>query len=168
MLTPVVKSSGYELLGIDWASSEGRATLLRLYIEKPEGLGVTIDECAVISREISTFLDVEGAFNDAAYLLEVSSPGMDRILFTLAEMKRFVGQEVKVGLKFEAEGARRHYQGILSEVKDEEGTFILLVEDSTVKGIVPCELNFERVERARLVPDFSKAFKKTREAKNDE
>ena len=160
LLTPLVKGSGYELLGIDWASSEGHKALLRLYVEKVEGVPVTIDDCAVISREVSTFLDVEGKLEDA-YILEVSSPGMDRIFFSFADMKRYVGQEVKVALKFEAEGARRHYQGILSEVND-QGGFTVVVEG------LPYELTFEKVERARLVPDYSKVFKKTREAKNDE
>jgi ribosome maturation factor RimP len=160
MLIPVVKGSGYELLGIDWASSEGHQALLRLYVEKVEGVPVTIDDCAIISREISTFLDVEGKLEDA-YLLEVSSPGMDRILFTFADLKRFVGQEVKVALKFEVEGARRHYQGLLSEV-NEQGGFTVIVDG------VPYDLIFDKVDRARLVPDFSKVFKKTREAKNDE
>ena len=118
LLTPTVASLGLELLGIDYLPAPGGA-VVRLYIDYPaDAVSVTgedgqavppsvgIDECEQVSREVSAQLDVEDPIS-GNYTLEVSSPGLDRPLFTAEQFSRFIGQNAKVGLKLPQDGRRR-------------------------------------------------------------
>ncbi len=127
---------GVELL------SHGRHSKLRLFIDNPQG--VSIDDCERISRQVSDVLDVEGTFGQS-YTLEVSSPGMDRILFNADQFEANVGQTVDVRLNFPLEGKKR-IVGLLSGV--ENGEVIVRVEDEEY------QLPLENVQRARIVPRF--------------
>ena len=92
LLSPTVEAAGFELLGCEFVPA-GRHSTLRLFIDHPDG--VTVDHCAVVSREVGAILDVEDPIQNE-YNLEVSSPGLDRPLFTPAHFAKVVGQKVEV------------------------------------------------------------------------
>ncbi len=104
----VAASSGLEIVEIELRGG-GKSRMLRIFIDKPEG--VTHEDCAKLSREVSTILDVEDAI-PGSYLLEVSSPGLDRKLFRPADFERFQGSRVKLTTKGEVNG-NRHFEGRL-------------------------------------------------------
>ena len=141
LVAPTVESLGCELWGVEYMS-QGRHSKLRIYIERPEG--VSIDDCERVSREVSDLLDVEEAVTDA-YTLEVSSPGMDRILFNPEHYTANVGEQVDVRLNFPFEG-RKRFVGLLVGFENDEA--ILRVEDE--EYLLPRE----NIQRARLVPQF--------------
>jgi ribosome maturation factor RimP len=92
LLEPVLERDGYELVEVEW-QREGGSWVLRLFIDRPEGVG--IDDCQGVSRTVETILDVED-FIEPAYSLEVSSPGVDRPLRKSSDFERFSGQRAKV------------------------------------------------------------------------
>ena len=94
LFEPVIESMGYELVGVEYQLNGSYGTL-RVYIDREQG--VSLDDCAEISRQVSAILDVEDPIQQA-YDLEISSPGLDRPLFKLADYERFSGQTVKVKL----------------------------------------------------------------------
>src|SRR5690242_21896705 len=103
----VVSSSGLELVDLELRGG-GNSRMLRVFIDKPGG--VTHEDCANVSREVGTILDVENAVPGGSYLLEVSSPGLDRQLVRPADYERFAGSLVKVTTREPVEG-NRHFQG---------------------------------------------------------
>ena len=108
MLAPVIEALGYECWGIEYIS-QGRHSLLRVYIDHSNG--ILVEDCEKVSRQVSGILDVEDPI-PGEYTLEVSSPGMDRPLFTLEQFNAFVGEQVKIRLRSPYEG-RRNFQGLL-------------------------------------------------------
>lgn len=142
LLAPAVASLGLELLGAEFAPSSGRS-LLRLYIDAPER-HVTLDDCEAVSREVSAVLDIHDPIS-GQYTLEVSSPGIDRPLFTPAQFARFAGERAKVLLRLPIDG-RRRLQGIIARV---DGDTIVLVADEQ-EFAVP----HDNIDKARLVPDL--------------
>jgi ribosome maturation factor RimP len=146
LLAPTVESLGLELLGAEYLPSPGGA-VLRLYIDVPAGeteRNVGIEDCEAVSREVSAQLDVEDPIS-GNYTLEVSSPGIDRPLFSLAQFARFQGQSAKVGLKLPQDG-RRRLQGRIDKVEGDAITF-------DVDG-QPFAVSFENIEKAKLIPDW--------------
>jgi len=148
LLAPTVSALGLELLGLEYLNRPGGA-ILRLYIDVPEAEAgerqVTIDDCELVSREVSAQLDVEDPI-PGNYTLEVSSPGIDRPLFTPAQFARFAGQQARVGLKLPQDG-RRRLQGTI--VSAGEGGIVFEVDGREVT------VAFDNIERARLVPDWA-------------
>jgi len=132
---------GYDLWGFELNSFEGKPRL-QVYIETPNG--VTIDDCERASRQISAVLDVENPISDR-YNLEVSSPGMERPLFTYAQYQQYIGKNIRLRMNKAQEG-RRNYCGQLAEMGDDNIT--LLVDGTTV--VLP----FADIEKANLVVDF--------------
>ncbi len=118
-LEPIVSGLGYEFIGAEMGQTENGQTL-RIYIDKPEGIDV--EDCATVSRQINAVIDVEEtngkALISSAYLLEVSSPGVDRPLFTAAQFAQHIAQTVKIKLLAGVEG-RRNFKGKLISVDDE-------------------------------------------------
>ncbi|SFU94138.1 ribosome maturation factor RimP [Halomonas korlensis] len=141
LIEPVVTSMGLELWGIDYLS-QGKHTRLVIYIEHDDG--VTVDDCADVSRQVSAVLDVEDPIH-GEYRLEVSSPGMDRPLFTLDHFTRYRGHQVNIKLRTPFDG-RRKFQGLLAGV---EGDDVLLQLD----GEEYC-FPIDTIDQARLVPRF--------------
>ena len=115
LIEPLLAHLGYELVELEYSAGRAHA-VLRLFIDGEAG--VTLDDCAQVSREVSSVLDVEDPI-PSAYTLEVSSPGFDRVLRTQAHFGRFVGSRVFVELKEPRDG-RRRYTGTLLTV-DEAG-----------------------------------------------
>ena len=147
LLAPTVESLGVELLGIEYLPAPGGA-LVRLYIDVPasetERL-VGIEDCEAVSREVSAQLDVADPIS-GNYTLEVSSPGVDRPLFTPQQFARFIGEQAKVGLKLPQEG-RRRLQGTIAAV---DGDTIIIEVDG-----LPFAVAFENIDKAKLVPDWA-------------
>jgi len=136
---PLLGQLGYELVELEFAPGRTHA-VLRVFIDKPQGVG--LDDCERVSHELSALLDVEDPV-PTAYTLEVSSPGLDRVLRTRAHFQRFIGARVWVELRAARDG-RRRYTGRL-EALDAEGVE-LMVDGAMVR--VP----FEEISRARLAP----------------
>ena len=139
-------ASGVELLGFELVDAElagGHHVVLRVYIDNPNG--VSIDDCADVSRQLSAILDVEDPFS-GSYSLEVSSPGFDRPLVKPADFERFAGEVIKVKLRQPIEG-RRNFKGRLLGLTGED--VVLLVDDQQIS------LALDGIERARLVPDYA-------------
>lgn len=141
--TEVLADLGLECLGVEFSPSQGQSTL-RVYLDV-EGREVTLDDCEAASRELSAMLDVEDPI-PGHYLLEVSSPGIDRPLFTAGQFDKVAGQEVKVLLKAPIEGRRR----LRGKVLKVEGERISLEAEGKV-----FEFEHDAVESARVVPDWA-------------
>lgn len=122
LLRPTVEALGFELWGIEYVA-QGKHSVLRLYIESEKG--VQVDDCARVSEQVGAILDVEEPIG-GEYVLEVSSPGVDRRLFTLEQCAAFSGELVEVKLRRPFEG-RRRFVGVLRGVEQED--LVVLVDD---------------------------------------
>ena len=138
----VAQYEGLEVVEVEWRGS-GRG-LLRIFVDKPGG--VLLDDCAEVSRQVSTILDAEDVVPGGAYQLEVSSPGLDRKLLKLADYQRFAGSRVKVKLKAPLDG-RQQFTGVLSDPA-EDGFELELTPAETVR------LKFADVQQTRLVVEI--------------
>jgi ribosome maturation factor RimP len=128
-----------------------RSLVLRVFIDKPGG--VTIEDCSNVSRAIEAVLDAED-FVHTAYVLEVSSPGLERQLYTLEDFRKFVGQKAKVKTSVGI-NSQKIFTGRISSVEDED----VLFEDRTQGSV---RIPFETVMKANLQVDLSEEFKKRR------
>ncbi|MEQ8861612.1 MAG: ribosome maturation factor RimP [Pseudomonadales bacterium] len=146
LLAPAVEALECELWGVEFFS-QGRHSRLRVYIERPDG--VSIEDCEKVSREASDLLDVADLMPES-YTLEVSSPGMDRILFKSDHYQANVGAVVDVRLNFPLEG-RKRIVGVLAGLED--GEIVVRPQDATEDG-EEYVLPLENIHRARLVPQF--------------
>ncbi len=142
LLQPVVEALGCELWGVDLQTG-AKTKLLRIYIDKDNDL-VGIEDCERVSRQASSILDVEDAIN-GDYILEVSSPGMDRPLYEIGQYEKYVGEDISLRLRFPYEG-RRNFKGRLTGVDGDE--IILVVTDH--EYLFPVE----GIEKANVVPRF--------------
>lgn len=137
---PVVTGLGYELVGVEYGGGRGNGRL-RVYIDTADG--VTLDDCAAVSEQLSLALDVDDPIPDA-YVLEVSSPGLNRPLFARADFERFCGERVFVRLEQPLEG-RRKFRGLLVRVDGEDA--LVEVDGATWR------LPLAAVEQAHLIMD---------------
>ena len=147
LLTPVVADLGLECLGVEYSPSHGNG-LVRVYIDAAER-AVTVDDCEAVSRQVSATLDVNDPIQ-GRYTLEVSSPGIDRPLYTPAQFARFIGSEAKIELNLPLNG-RRRFQGPIRAVKD---ATIVMEQDGT-----EVEIASGNIHKAKLVPHFEEAKK---------
>ncbi|MFA7206683.1 MAG: ribosome maturation factor RimP [Saccharofermentanales bacterium] len=130
LVLPVVEDAGCELVDVEFVV-ENRRKVLRLLIDKSEGVG--IDDCTLISQAVEPLID-EAEIMDSAYDLEVSSPGLDRPLITEGDLNRNKGRLVDIILKLQENG-RNSYQGSLKEFDNEKITIIL--DEPFIKGRKP-------------------------------
>ena len=142
LLQPVVEALGCELWGLELQSG-GKTKLLRIYIDRAEE-GVGIEDCERVSRQSSAVLDVEDAIN-GEYILEVSSPGMDRPLYELSQYEQFIGEDISLRLRFPYVG-RRNFKGRLTGVDGDE----IIVVATDHEFLFPVE----GIEKANVVPRF--------------
>ena len=156
---PLLADLGYELVDIEYVPGRGMS-LVRVYIDWPGGVaptgvgdeadenrsfeGIGVDDCEKVSREFSALLDVEDPIPNA-YNLEVSSPGLDRILRTPAHYQRFVGERVHVELLVPRNG-RRRYTGLLVQASEES-------IELNVDG-APVAMSIAEIGKSRLAPDW--------------
>lgn len=145
LVEPPIEALDYELVDIEFAQA-GRGGVLRIFIDrraKDAGLGITVDDCAIVSHAVSQVLETQDPIK-GHYTLEVSSPGFDRILRTRAHFERFVGERIFAELKLPLDG-RRRYVGLLKSIA---GDAIVVEVDGKLY-----ELPFERIQKARLRPE---------------
>jgi ribosome maturation factor RimP len=143
VIEPVVSTLGYELVGIEYLS-QGRGSLLRIYIDHADGINV--HDCERVSHQVSGVLVVEDVIR-GQYTLEVSSPGLDRPLFTKEQFQKFIGSEVSVRLSIALDG-RKKFKGTLRAI-DETNVFLTMDGEEF-------SLPFNAIEKANLVPIFKK------------
>ncbi len=140
LLETTVTGLGYELVDVE-LSPRGRT--IRVFIDAPEKEnGIDVEDCAKVSNQLSRVFEVENVDYDR---LEISSPGMDRVVKKAADFERFAGQQIQVKLRI-PQNNRRNFQGELLGHKD--GKVGLRLEKDDV------ELEFTNIEKARLVPRF--------------
>jgi ribosome maturation factor RimP len=141
LIEPVISALGYELVGVEYLS-QGRRSLLRIYIDHSDGINV--HDCERVSHQVSGVLDVEDVIR-GQYTLEVSSPGLDRPLFTKEQFERYIGSEVNIRLSIAQQG-RKKFKGILRGI-DDTNVFLNVDEEEI-------SLPFNAIEKANLVPVF--------------
>jgi ribosome maturation factor RimP len=150
-----IAAAAAEKNGVEFVHSEMAGTkrnmTVRVYIDKPEG--VTIEDCSVVSREIEEVLAADG-FIPSAYVLEVSSPGLERCLYSVEDFKKFTGKKAKIKTSQPING-QANYRGRIGGVAGEEIVF----EDRT-SGTV--QIPFDFVDRANLKVDLEEELKKRR------
>ncbi len=141
LIEPTIEGLGYELVRVQlFASPRGDASTLQIMAETPEGT-LTVEDCAKISREVSVIMDVEDPIH-SEYILEVSSPGLDRPLTRLKDFIKYEGYETKVEMSA-ATNNRRRFRGELLGVEEE--LILMNVDGEIVK------LNFNGIQKAKLV-----------------
>jgi ribosome maturation factor RimP len=113
LIEPLIEQEGGEIVDLQWRR-EGHQWVLRLFIDKQNG--ITLDDCAYFSDRVGAFLDEKNAI-EQSYVLEISSPGLDRVIKKDKDFERFTGKAVKVKIKI-AENGQRKFSGILKGLQD--------------------------------------------------
>ncbi|ABS77646.1 ribosome maturation factor [Coxiella burnetii] len=142
LIAPAVEALGFELVGCE-LFRRGATRILQVFVDKPGGIG--LDECAKVSRQISAVLDVEDPIR-GRYTLEVSSPGLERPLYTANHYRRFIGNKAKIRLREPREG-QRQFRGMIVAVDNEEQVTLQL--DNKILKVPLGE-----IEKANLIADF--------------
>lgn len=132
---------GFELVGVEFIRA-GKNSVFRIFIDSESG--IVVDDCALVSRQVSAILDVEDPIKEE-YTLEVSSPGVDRPLFTIEHYQQFVGEEIKVKLKMPVNGAF-NMKGKIVSVENKMITLNFAGEILT--------LSFDNIRKANIVAQF--------------
>ncbi len=145
LLEPVVSSMDFEFVGLEYVS-QGRHSILRIYIDSEDG--ITVDDCAEVSRQLGAVLDVEDPIA-TEYTLEVSSPGLDRPLFKLAHYARFTGEEVKFKtLRPQLDNGQRKFKGTIESVDEQNQSINFIVDGEQLT--VP----FTDIDKANIIAKF--------------
>ena len=139
MLRATIEALGFELWGIEYLS-QGRHSVVRVYIDAENG--ITVEDCARVSEQVSSVLDVEDPIT-GEFTLEVSSPGMDRLLFRLDQYPAYVGEVLELRLRTPFEG-RRKFKGVLTGIEGED--VVIRVDDH--EYLLP----HSAVDKARIEP----------------
>jgi len=139
LLEPTVEAMGFELWGVEYLS-QGRHSTLRVFIDREDG--ITVDDCAAVSEQVGGIMDVEDPIS-GEYTLEVSSPGLDRLLFSLDQFPGYVGELVELRLRRAFEG-RRKFKGVLKGIEGED--VVVQVDDH--EFLLP----HSAIEKARVQP----------------
>ena len=147
MIEPVLEPEGIELVDIEFKLEGGR-WVLRLFIDTPQG--VTLDDCELVSRQIGALLDIKDPI-EHRYVLEVSSPGINRVLRKEEDFRLFAGSPVRIRTRHKLIG-RRNFQGILKGL--ENSAIILEVDGARV------EIDPKNVEKANLDLSEDDLFRK--------
>lgn len=141
LIEPVVTGMGFELWGLEYLT-QGRFSVLKIFIDSENGIDV--DDCASVSRQVGSLLDVEEPLK-GQYTLEVSSPGMDRRLFTFEQYDLMKGAQVKLKLNKPFDGKKR-FTGLLVGTEDRE-VVLRVGEEETL-------FPYEMIDRANVVPEI--------------
>ncbi|MGD1957021.1 MAG: ribosome maturation factor RimP [Sphingomonadales bacterium] len=139
IMEPAAEALGYRLVRVSFGG--GQRAVLQVMAERPDG-SFTIDDCEALSRDLSAVLDVEDPIAQE-YVLEVSSPGIDRHLVRLEDFEKFVGFEAKVTAKAQIDG-RRRFTGRITDVQDDG-----MVQIDCAEGTFP--IPFDGIEKAKLI-----------------
>ena len=141
MLAPAVEALEFELVGVEFIRA-GKHSTLRVYIDHEDG--ISVDDCAQVSYQVSAVLDVEDPIN-TEYNLEVSSPGLDRPLFTAAQYAQFAGDSAQVTLNVPVSGKRK-FTGVIKQVAGNVVSFEV--------GNDTLDVDIATIKRANIVPSF--------------
>lgn len=141
-ITPTAQGMGYEIVRVMMVGEGSGKPTLQIMAERPDGT-MNLDDCSRLSQAVSAVLDVEGVM-DAAYYLEVSSPGIDRPLTRLKDFENYKGFEAKVELGRAYDGQKK-FKGVLIGAT-EDGTVNMQTEDGQMRGFP-----FAEVQKAKLV-----------------
>ncbi|TQP25635.1 ribosome maturation factor RimP [Vibrio cholerae] len=141
MLEAPVVAAGYELVGLEFVRA-GQHSTLRIFIDHENG--ITVEDCAEVSRQVSAVLDVEDPIS-VVYNLEVSSPGLERPLFKAAHYEQFIGHEVSIVLKM-AVGNRRKWKGVIQSI---DGETVAVMVDGQEELFA-----LSNISKANLIPKF--------------
>lgn len=142
LIASAVEALGYELVGVEHLT-QGRHSVVRVFIDSEQG--ISLEDCERASHQISGVLDVEDPIR-GQYSLEVSSPGLDRPLFTPEHYTRFIGEKVKLRLRQPIDG-RRKFAGCIDSVDGDR----IRITDETGQSY---ELTVDQIEKANLIPDY--------------
>ena len=140
LFEPAINALGYELWGVEYIP-QGKHSVLRVYLDKDDG--INIDDCEAASRQVSSILDVEDPIA-GEYTLEVSSPGIERVLFRLSQYEQYLGSMVKIRLLQSFE-KRRNYTGQIRSVNEQDNELGIIVGDEELT------IPFELIEKSQLV-----------------
>ena len=143
LLKPVVEDLGYEWVGLEYSSNPKNKVLL-IYIDQDDGISVS--DCERVSREVAATLDVEDPI-PGQYNLQVSSPGLDRPLFTPSQFEQFAGEQAQVSL-FAPQDGQRRFKGRILRAEDE----MIYMEYEGAE----LALEMGNIAKARLVPDYDR------------
>ena len=138
LIQPIAGAFQKTLWGIEVLSS-GKSSIVRVYIDSSKG--VNVEDCADISRQISSLLDVE-SFLPESYVLEVSSPGLNRKLFEISQYSAYIGEKVRISLKAPFE-ERKNYSGVLAKIEE----YDVVIESGDEEFTFP----FDVIEKGHLV-----------------
>jgi ribosome maturation factor RimP len=141
LIDPVVTGMGFTLWGVEYIRS-GKFSTLRIYIDHEDGIHV--DHCAEVSRQVSAVMDVEDPIT-GNYTLEVSSPGMDRPLFTLEQYAAYIGEWAEIKLRYAFEG-RRKFKGVIKGIEDSD----VIIQVDSEEFLLPVE----SIDKGRIIPNF--------------
>ena len=142
LLEPGITAMGYELVGVEFQTGGKGGGLLRVYIDKEAG--ISAEDCQKVSYQVSGVLDVEDPI-PGHYTLEISSPGLDRMLFRKQDFERFAGRQIKLRTAYPVEGQRK-FKGQLIGLQGED---VIFRQDD-----MEISLPFDQIEQARLVPEY--------------
>lgn len=148
MARKVADAKSFELVHVEIAGTK-RDAVVRIFIDKPDG--ITLDDCSSLSADVGDLMEAEDLI-PGRYVLEVSSPGIERELYTISDMKRFAGRLIKVKMR-NAYNGQKTFVGMLDSVKGEEFT----MNDRTIGEIT---LPFRDVQKANLKIDLQEEFKR--------
>ena len=137
LVKPIADELNYDIYHIEYVKENGEY-YLRIYIEK-EG-GITLSDCEALSRRVSDVMDEKDPIADP-YFLEVSSPGLNRTIFTEEHYKRFIGREVMVRFTKAIDG-KKNAKGILKEVNEDN----IIVEADTLISIPKEKIKSANIE----------------------
>ena len=148
LIETTVVGLGYELVELE---TSPRARLLRVFIDRPESArsekgGISVEDCAIVSSQLSRVFMVENVDYDR---LEVSSPGLDRPLVKPADYRRFAGQDVQLKLRVPL-GSQRNFSGVLEGLREDGGVETVCLKVNEIQH----RFALENIDRARLVPKF--------------
>lgn len=154
LITPALNDKGFGIVRLQLQGNKRKT--LQLMIERLDGLNITMEDCALVSRTASVLLDVDDPIHES-YTLEVSSPGLDRPLTKKVDFERFTGSLIKIELKMPLQGSRR-FQGILKGI---EGDLvkIQLMPPLEAGNFNVAEFDFSDIQKAKIIPDYEKPGK---------
>ena len=145
LLKPIIEKIGYDLYDVEYAK-EGKNYFLRILIDKPEGINLT--DCEKVNDAINDLLE-EADYIKGAYFLEVSSPGIERILKKDKHLEQNKGKEIQVKLFNKDERGKKEYQGILQEFEEEK--IRIALEDETDTNIDNIEIERKNIAQIKTI-----------------
>lgn len=141
IINPILENTPYELVGVESAGG-GKHALIRIYVDKPGG--ITIDDIVKLTRDINVVLEVEQPIK-GLYTLEVSSPGIERPLFSPQHFKKHVGKKVTIKISHALDN-RQNFKGVLQQANDEG---IQLEENGQLFSFT-----YTEIDKAKVIPDI--------------